>query len=128
VKAFLSAGGQISSWSQAAGPYRFGLCVHEPPQAELERVKVQTDDLLSAPGNAGPIVSNLPVIESRRTKVLGKPCRVVLFDAGDRRILTSFFFVDGRMVFLFVEQAGASLDMDDQNAAAFFNSVSVTPS
>jgi hypothetical protein len=127
VKAFLAAGGRIQSWWQTSGEYRFALRIHEPPPVGAEQVKRLTAELLTAPGNAGPDVTNLPILDERRTEVKGRPGRVVLVDAGDRRVLTMFFFADGRMVFLFVEKAGNDLAIKDPKAAEFFGSVEFTP-
>jgi predicted regulator of Ras-like GTPase activity (Roadblock/LC7/MglB family) len=127
VRLFLAAGGRIRSWSQTAGLNRFAIRIHEPPPVEAEQVKRQTAELLSAQVDVGPVVSNMPVVEERLTTVAGKPGRVVLFDAGGRRVLTMMFVADGKLVFLFVERAGADLDMGDPNAAACFGSVEFPP-
>jgi predicted regulator of Ras-like GTPase activity (Roadblock/LC7/MglB family) len=126
VRLFLTTGGQIRFWSQAAGLYRFGLRVHEPPPAEVERVKRQAANLLNTPGAAGPVITNLPVLDQARTEVQGKPGRVVLVDLGDRRVLTMLFIAGGRLTFLFIEKAGADLTIDDPNAKAYFGSVEFT--
>jgi hypothetical protein len=128
VRAFQRDGGTIRGWVRDHGQYRLAVRTHLPPADQAGRVKLMTERLLDAPGSAGSVVSNWPVIEERQTDVKGRPGRVVLYDGpSGNRTAAMFFVADGTFVFLMVGKTGTDLAFDDQNLNAFFASVEFPP-
>jgi hypothetical protein len=87
VRNFLATAGAIRGKMTTFDDYRFGVRVHYQAPPFEESVRRQMTDLIEGPGLAGPVVSNLQVVEERLWTVQGIPGRAVLYDRPDGRDL-----------------------------------------
>jgi hypothetical protein len=123
IRNFITAGGTVRGWSAEDGSTRYSVRVlHTPPQERAVGEQVRTD--LGEQKSFAPILTNLPVIEERRTvsgELKGRLFLVARYNGN--RILTYFFYVNDCGIFLFAERMGESLTMEDPAARSFFRSV-----
>jgi hypothetical protein len=125
VKKFEAGVGRIRGWSRTDGDTRYSIRVHLPAAEFARQAKEPKDKLFSKDTGFGPELTNLRVIEERKSIPEGnEPMvgRTVLAERPNRnRVLDYLLPIDVASIFLFVERPG--LTLDDDTARLFFESL-----
>jgi hypothetical protein len=123
---FVDTGGKIRGWSAEDGSTRYSIRI-QLPKSSRSTLADALRQLMESDKNLSGSVTNLPVVEERKTLAGDLNGRYFLATRPNgNRVLTYMFYQGTRGVFLFVERPNDSLTIEDSAARQFFKSVVLT--